>query len=179
VENLSNLDTDRPSPLAETAWLQRVVDRLSGNLERDAAVRETTLGLQKQLKADRVVLYHFFRRWKGQVVSEALSDQSLTILGATGADDCFNGEYAALYEAGRCRAIADTLIEPIHECHREFLQSIQVRANLAVPILTPTGLWGLLVAHHCYAPYVWTSSEIDQMYSSAKTLAATPSIQNV
>lgn len=139
-------------------------------------MRETTLELQKRLKADRVVLYHFFRQWKGQVVSEALSNEALTILGSTGADECFNGEYAALYEGGRCRAIADTLTEPIQDCHREFLQSIQVRANLSVPILTPKGLWGLLIAHHCDGPYAWTPSEIDQMYSSAKALAATPSI---
>jgi GAF domain-containing protein len=178
VENLSNLEPNRPSSLSESQWLQRVIDRLCSNLQRDTVVREVTLQLQQQLKADRVVLYYFFRQWKGQVVSEALSDQKFTILGSTGADDCFNGEYAALYEAGRYRAIADTLTEPIHECHREFLQSIQVSANLVVPILIPKGLWGLLVAHHCYGSHAWLPLEIEQMLTSAKTLATTPTIQD-
>jgi GAF domain-containing protein len=112
---------------------------MSNTIQRDTAVRAITSALQAQLQADRVVLYYFFRHWKGQVVCEALSDPKLTILGSTGADDCFNDEYAALYEGGRVRAIADIMTAPIHECHRNFLQSIQVRANLAVPILVPKG----------------------------------------
>ncbi len=178
MEDLSNLEPERPSAQPESQWLQRILDRVSGTLQRDAVVRDITFGLQQQLKADRVALYYFFRQWKGQVVSEALSSPALTILGSTGADDCFNGEYAALYEAGRYRAIADTSTEPIHECHRDFLKSIQVQANLVVPILTAKGLWGLLVAHYCQAPHVWLPLEIEQMHSGAKTLATTPSIQD-
>ncbi|WP_404783763.1 GAF domain-containing protein [Altericista sp. CCNU0014] len=176
MDDLSHLEPNRPSSSTESQWLQRVVDRLCSNLQRDTVVRETTLQLQQQLQADRVVLYYFFRPWKGQVVSEALSDRELTILGSTGADDCFNDEYAALYEAGRYRAIDDTFVDPIHECHREFLHGIRVRANLAVPILIPKGLWGLLVAHYCHGPHAWLPAEIEQVRTSAKRLAATPSI---
>jgi GAF domain-containing protein len=177
VENLSNLEP-KHSSVSESQLLQRILDRVAHTLERDTVVKDITLHLQEQLHADRVVLYYFFRQWKGQVVCEALSDPQLTILGSTGADDCFNNEYAALYEGGRVRAIADILIEPIHECHRDFLKSIQVRANLAVPILVPKGLWGLLVAHHCDTPHNWLPTEIEQMRAGAEALAHTPSIQD-
>jgi GAF domain-containing protein len=177
VENLSNLELKHPS-VSEGQMLQRILDRMAGNLQRDNAVQEITLHLQEQLQVDRVVLYYFFRHWKGQVVCEALSEPGFTILGSTGADDCFNAEYAALYEGGRVRAIANILTEPIHDCHREFLQSIQVYANLAVPILVPKGLWGLLVAHHCHEPHDWLPAEIEQMREGANALANTPSIQD-
>jgi GAF domain-containing protein len=177
VENLSNLEPKHPS-VSENQSLQRILDRVAHTLQRDAAVQDITLHLQEHLQADRVVLYYFFRQWKGQVVCEALSDPKLTILGSTGADDCFNGEYAALYEGGRVRAIANIYTEPIQDCHRDFLQSIQVHANLAVPILVPKGLWGLLVAHHCNGPHNWLSAEIEQMRKGAKALANTPSIQD-
>lgn len=177
MENLSNLEPKHPS-VSERQMLQRILDRMAGNLQRDHAVQNITSHLQKQLHADRVVLYYFFGQWKGQVVCESLSDARFTILGSTGADDCFNDEYAALYEGGRVRAIANTLTEPIHDCHREFLQSIQVYANLAVPILVPKGLWGLLVAHHCHAPHNWLPAEIEQMREGANALANTPSIQD-
>jgi GAF domain-containing protein len=62
-------------------------------------------------------------------------------------------EYAALHETGWVRAIADIVIEPIHHCHRDFLQSLQIRANLAIPILTLKGLWGLLIAYYCHTPH--------------------------
>ncbi len=64
----------------------------------------------------------------------------------------------------------------IHACHRDFLRSIQVRANLVVPILTPKGLWGLLVAHHCQQPYSWAQSDIELMQIAAQTLATDPLI---
>jgi GAF domain-containing protein len=157
--------------------LNRVINHLTESLQRDILVQQTVYELQNSLQVDRVVLYHFYRPWKGQVTYEALSDERYSILGSTGADECFNDEYADLYLSGRVRAIEDVNQEPIQECHREFLQSLQVRANLVVPVLTSTGLWGLLIAHHCRSPHVWAKVEIEQMQKGAETLAAAPTIQ--
>jgi GAF domain-containing protein len=168
---------DRPSRLPEQQSLQRILGRISNTLERDDLVQRTTAQILKSLGADRVVLYYFYRRWQGQVICESLSSDQFSILGETGADECFNGEYAALYEAGRYRAIADIETEPIHECHRDFLKSIQVRANLAVPILNSKGLWGILVTHYCKAPHNWSSAEIETVRAGAQSLAAAPSIR--
>ena len=161
---------------ADQQSLRRVINRINVTLERNELVQEAAACLRKALQADRVVLYYFYRQWKGQVIIESLSDDELSILGSTGADDCFNDAYAALYEGGRVRAIVDIEQEPIAECHRDFLRSIQVKANLAVPILTPKGLWGLLVVHHCDAPHVWTAAELDQVRFSAQELAETSSV---
>ncbi|HEY9748111.1 MAG TPA: GAF domain-containing protein, partial [Allocoleopsis sp.] len=95
-----------------------------------------------------------------------------------GADDCFNDEYAGLYLDGRVRAIADIETEPIQECHRDFLRSLQVRANLVVPVLTSKGLWGLLIAHHCQATHEWSAEEIKRMQQSATRLATAPTIRD-
>lgn len=157
--------------------LQRILTHLSTTLERDQLVEQITSDLQQQLKVDRVVLYYFYRQWKGQVTFEALSDSQFSIFGSTGPDECFNNEYAALYLEGRVRAIADIETEAIAECHREFLRSMQVRANLVVPVLIPQGLWGLLVAHHCQAIRPWTDADIVAMQQGAKSLAIAPSIR--
>ncbi|NJL91607.1 MAG: GAF domain-containing protein [Coleofasciculaceae cyanobacterium SM2_1_6] len=145
-------------------------------MERDTLVDQAITRLRNYLQVDRVVLYYFYSQWRGQVTLESLSTETFSILGSTGADDCFNGEYAELYLAGRVRAIANIEEETIHPCHREFLRSIQVKANLVVPVLTPKGLWGLLVAHHCRSPHFWTKDEIVLMQEVAKTLAIAPSI---
>jgi len=107
-----------------------------------------------------------------------LSNQDLSISGSTGPHQCFTDEYAATYLAGRVRAIADIEIEPINDCHRDFLRDLQVRANLVVPILTPRGLWGLLVAHHCQGSRHWSEENIEQMKKAALVLATAPSIRN-
>jgi GAF domain-containing protein len=160
------------------AQLQRVITHLSSTLERDQLVTQITADLQRKLAVDRVVLYYFYREWKGQVTFEALSSPQFSILGSTGPDECFNDEYAALYLAGRSRAIADIETEPIAECHRNFLRALRVRANLVVPVLIPQGLWGLLVAHHCQFARPWTESDITAMQQGAAALAIAPSIRN-
>lgn len=156
--------------------LQRIFDRLCRDLARDTLIQTTTDRLRTTLHADRVLLYHFFDEWLGKVTFESLSDPKFSILGSTGPSECFNGEYAKLYEAGRVRAIADIDTEPIQDCHRDFLRELQVRANLVVPVLTESGLWGLLVAHQCESIHAWSSDEIDAMQTGALELATSPSI---
>lgn len=158
--------------------LKNFVRRLSKTMGRDALIQATTDELRKFLGVDRVLLYYFYRQWKGQVTFESLSEGKFSILGSSGPDDCFNGEYAALYLAGRVRAIPDLELEPIQGCHLDFLRSMQVRANLVVPILSSRGLWGLLIAHHCQDPYQWSSTDIETMQKAAKTLSASPLIQD-
>lgn len=156
--------------------IKRVADRLAKVIERDTLVAQSITRLRNYLQVDRVVLYYFYSQWRGQVTFESLSAKEFSILGSTGADDCFNGEYAELYLAGRVRAIANIEVEPIHPCHQEFLREMQVKANLVVPVLTKKGLWGLLVAHHCRSTHFWTKDEIVLMQEIAKTLADAPSI---
>ena len=161
-----NHSRDRPEQ-----GLQKLLDRLVRSIEQNELVRQTTNQLRESLQVDRVVLYYFYGQWEGQVTFESLSSKEFSILGSTGPDDCFNNEYAALYLAGRVKAIADIELEPIESCHRDFLRSMQVRANLVVPILIPRGLWGLLAAHHCQGPHDWSASDIEMMQTGAQTLA--------
>ncbi|MEM9922306.1 MAG: GAF domain-containing protein [Cyanobacteria bacterium P01_D01_bin.50] len=158
--------------------LQKILNRLTNTIERDNLIIETTSGLRDRLAVDRVVLYYFYSQWHGQVRFESLSSEKWSILGSTGPDECFNNQYAALYLQGRVRAISDIESESIADCHRDFLRNLQVRANLAVPILTDKGLWGLLIAHHCQVPRLWTPSDIAMMQSEAEKLAEAPSICN-
>jgi GAF domain-containing protein len=158
--------------------LLQVLNRLRVSIERDALVKTTIHNLQKSLKVNRVALYYFYDEWHGQVTCEALSSEVYSILGSTGPDECFNSEYAELYLAGRKRAISDIETEAITPCHRDFLRSLQVRANLVVPVLVPKGLWGLLVAHHCQAPRDWQESDFEAMQQSVNILANAPCILN-
>ena len=158
--------------------LLRVANRLAATLARDTVVQETTDKLRNSLQVDRVVLYYFYREWEGRVTFESLSSSEFSIFGSTGPDECFNGDYAAMYEAGRVRAIADIETEPIQACHRDFLRNMQVRANLVVPVLNHGRLWGLLVAHHCQDTRAWSTSDIEAMQQGAQTLATAAAIRD-
>jgi GAF domain-containing protein len=166
------------NPKAVSLGLSTVLARLMSVQSRDALVRDITEQLRHQLDTDRVVLYYFYTRWQGQVTYESIAHDKFSILGETGADDCFNDEYAALYLRGRHRAITDIEFELIHDCHRDFLRSIDVCANLVVPVLVNDDLWGLLAAHHCRAPRLWTEPEIKAMQIAAESLSSSPALQS-
>ncbi len=169
---------DLPLPTDPRPNIKAVVTRLAQSIERDDLVQDVVHGLRLSLDIDRVALYYFYQRWKGQVTFEALSQPSYSIFGMTGADDCFNDEYAALYEAGRYRGIDDIESEPLHDCHRNFLRSIQVKSNLVVPVLIPQGLWGLLAAHQCQGKRAWSEADITTMQAGADRLATSPTIRD-
>ncbi|KST64340.1 GAF domain-containing protein [Mastigocoleus testarum] len=171
MENLNQPERNRYIDVG----LEKVLNQVNQRIERDELIIKTIKNLRELLQVDRVVLYYFYSQWHGQVIFESLSKDEYSILGSTGPDECFNNEYAAMYLQGRVRAINDIETESIHECHREFLQSLKVRANLVVPVLTVKKcLWGLLVAHHCQAVHCWSSSDIQGMKRGAEVLATSP-----
>ncbi|MGK7924660.1 MAG: GAF domain-containing protein [Spirulina sp.] len=155
--------------------LRKLTAQLSRKIQQDRLLQDTVTQLRDRLDCDRVVLYYFYREWQGQVTFESLKAPEFSIFGSTGPDECFNDEYAHLYQQGRTRAIADIETASIHPCHQEFLRSLQVRANLVVPILTPR-LWGLLVAHQCTQPRPWLKDDVEAMKIAADQLALFPTI---
>ncbi|WP_234996578.1 GAF domain-containing protein [Planktothrix sp. PCC 11201] len=146
---------------------------------RDILIQTELDKLRTQLQCDRVILYYFYYQWKGQVTFESLSQAIFSIYGSTGADNCFNQEYAQLYQQGRISAIADIETEAIHPCYQKFLRSIYVRANLVVPVIVDNQLWGLLIAHYCQLPHLWNASEFELVKTVAKTLSNAPEIINL
>jgi GAF domain-containing protein len=164
--------------------LSSVLNRITNKLQQDRVVSDALHDLRELLDVDRVVLYYFYTKWKGQVTFEALSDHRYSIIGSTGADDCFNLEYASLYAAGRIYFTEDIEKALINECHRDFLRTLQVRSNLVAPVLVKNSntdsdkLWGLLVAHHCQDVRVWQDSDIESIRQCSRHLTNSPSIQS-
>jgi len=158
--------------------LEKLLHRLSSSLAQDDLVQRVTNTIRSKLKVDRVALYYFYRRWEGRVTFESLSSPKYSIYGSTGADDCFNQEYANLYENGRISVIANIETTNIAECHRDFLKEIQVKANLVAPVITDSGLWGLLVAHHCQTAFDWSAEHIQTIKEGASVLAKAKAIRN-
>lgn len=157
--------------------LEKLLQRLTNSLTEDLLVQSVTDNIRNKLQVDRVVLYYFYRQWEGRVTFESLSSDNYSILGSTGPDDCFNGEYAAWYQNGRVSAIADIETAPIADCHRDFLREMGVKANLVVPVVPNSSLWGLLVAHHCQNSVNWSESQITMMQAGANTLARSETIR--
>ncbi|MBE7382549.1 MAG: PAS domain-containing protein [Leptolyngbya sp. SIO1E4] len=147
--------------------INRISTQIRESLELTPILQTTVQAVRHQLATDRVVVYRFEDDWMGEVVVEAVVSPWQSTLGELGADNCFPSGYANYYESGRVRAIDDIYQAGLDECHLHYLESLQVRASLIVPILLQKRLWGLLIAHECRGVRHWTGSEIELLISLA------------
>ncbi|MDJ1184794.1 ATP-binding protein [Roseofilum casamattae] len=151
--------------------LRLITDQIRHSLNLQTIWQTAVDRIQSLLDADRVLIYQFDRDWKGRVVVEkAIGDWGST-LGTVGEDNCFSQEYARLYAAGRVRAIHDIFQSDLDECHVAFLNRLNVRSNLIVPITISEELWGLLILHECKGFRIWTEEETSWLVYIAQQLA--------
>ena len=151
--------TERKQSEDREALLRLITDQIHSTLDLATILQTAVREVRQLLHTDRVVIYQFTDGWVGQVVVEEVIEPWQSVLGEIGQDDCFAKEYAHLYKGGRIRAIGNIQTAGLDPCHVRFLQGLQVQANLVVPIVIGSKLWGLLIAHECNAPRVWDGAE--------------------
>ncbi|WP_339390887.1 methyl-accepting chemotaxis protein, partial [Crocosphaera watsonii] len=113
------------------------------------------------LKTDRVIVYSFDENWKGTVIAESLNPAYPTALGHKIPDPCFAKSFVDKYRQGRVKALTNIHKAGLGSCYLQQLESLEIQANLVVPILVGGELLGLLIAHHCQSPRHWQQPEID------------------
>lgn len=149
------------------ALINRISAQIRESLNLESVLQTTVQAIRSQLKTDRVVIYRFDQDWRGQVVVEDVIPPWRSTLGEMGADNCFPSGYAEYYQSGRVRAIDNVYTADLDECHRTYLRELEVQANLIVPVLIHSRLWGLLIAHECRGPRHWQGGEIELLLSLA------------
>ncbi|HYW19338.1 MAG TPA: GAF domain-containing protein [Nodularia sp. (in: cyanobacteria)] len=145
--------------------------KIRESLQIDEILQTTVKEVQKLLQADRVVMFQVWADGSGTVVQEAVLPGWPVVLGQEVLNPCFQEQgYVEKYRQGRVSTIVDIEQAHIQDCHREFLQSLGVKANLVVPILVRENLWGLLITHQCAAPRQWNSFELDLLQQIANQI---------
>lgn len=144
-----------------------VTQRIRQSLDLEEILQTTAFEVRQLFDVDRVVIYRFEPDWSGMVAVESLAPGCMSILGFHVMDTCFQSTRAAYYQQGNAKAIADIENAGLSACHVELLRSLQIRANLIVPILQQERLWGLLIAHQCRSTRQWQQSEINLFYQLA------------
>ena len=151
--------------------LGEIAQRIRRSLNLDKILSTTVSEVRQFLQTDRVLIYRFFDDWSGVVAVESVSNDELSILNTRISDSCFGEGYVERYQKGRILVVEDIYTAGLAPCHVDFLASIQLRANLVVPILQRERLWGLLVAHHCYQPRQWQPLEVDFLEALSTQIA--------
>ncbi|HAX90320.1 MAG TPA: hypothetical protein DCY91_29810, partial [Cyanobacteria bacterium UBA11370] len=177
--------------LQQQAERERIVGAIALRIHQSLNLKEilkiTVTEVRQFLACDRVLIYRFNPDWSGVVVVESVSSEWSSVLGMTIHDPCFDQVSAQLYREGRIHALEDIYTANIAPCYQELLTTLEVRANLVVPILQNNTellakselndsdqssiLWGLLIAHHCRSPRHWQPVEINLLASLATQVA--------
>ncbi|MGB7249946.1 MAG: ATP-binding protein [Phormidesmis sp.] len=147
--------------------LNQISTQIRQSLKLESIQQITVEEVRQLFAVERVFIYRFDSDWKGQVAVESVADSYQSILGDTEMNSRFHQQYIEQYQQGHSRAIADIAAAELDTGHREYLQTLQVQANLVVPILVQENLWGLLIAHQCSGPRHWEDDEIDLLRTLA------------
>ncbi|QDZ40981.1 diguanylate cyclase [Euhalothece natronophila Z-M001] len=140
--------------------IAEISQQVHASLDLEEIFQVTVKEIQEFLETDRVILYQFQEDWSGTIVTESVIEPWDSLLDQTIEDPCFETKSAPLYKNGRVLAIEDIEASQMTLCYKEMLRSLQVRANLVIPILHQEQLWGLLIAHHCRDVRLWHPNEI-------------------
>ncbi len=163
--------TQLQQSLDYTKVLGKILNQIRSTLDLTTILSTIAREVRSLLSTDRVVMYQFTSEGEGVVIVEDSRDNWPSALGIRGPGECFPDNYRRLYLQGRVYTIDDISQENLSACHQEFLQQLQVKASIVVPILSKTGLWGLIIVHECVGPRVWQASEVEFLQNLASQAA--------
>ena len=162
------LFTQRENDARKLQIISNFTLQLRQSLKRRDILNTAVELVRYALELDRAVIFELDRDFKGLITAESIAVKRLSLIG-TEFDDCCIKD--AGYEHGKITALPDIYDAGLTDCHIQMLENIQVRANLAVPILIDGHLFGLLIGHQCQAPRLWQPDEINLFNQLATQLA--------
>ena len=170
--NQARLYSEMRRQVERESLLRLITNQIRRTLDSQTVLQTVVREVRQLLHTDRVVIYKFLdTAWQGEVVVEEVIAPWHSVLGEMSQDNCFSEKYALQYQGGRVRAIHNILESGLDPCHVGFLEKLQVKANLIVPILIGSKLWGLLIAQECKSPRVWQTSETELLQQIADQVA--------
>ena len=144
--------------------LREMTQRIRKSLELPTIFETSVREIREFMQTDRVGIFKFYvdsHHEEGEFVAESVGAEFDSILGAKLHDPCFAEQLAGYYQQDLINVVEDIYAAGLQDGEVQILASFQVRANLVVPLLDGSNLWGLLCIHHCAAPRSWQPIEVD------------------
>lgn len=147
--------------------IKSIMLRVRQFLDLDKVLDTTVEEVRNFLQCDRVLVYRFQADWSGYIAAESVGASYKRIMQESIHDPCFGKKHAHLYQNGHISNIENVYRAGLKDCYVQFLEQIQVKASLVVPIIQVDQLWGLLIAHQCSSPRPWQALETDLLQQLA------------
>lgn len=157
-ENITRLKIEAANEIKRMQYFERAVRHIHQSNEQDV-LKISVEELRQILKCDRVVAYSLGENNNAIVIAESLAAGYPRALHKT------IEQSLAVFDLDRDGDVTIQAIDNIDEakmsdrCIRQ-LETLEVKAYLAAPILNDNKVFGLLVAHQCRQPHHWQDEEI-------------------
>ena len=168
----------------ERESLLRVIsNQIRRTLDLKTILQTTVKQIQNFLATDRVAIYQFTEESQGELLVQEIKKDCSDILPEMSDNFCFLRKYAYPYQGEVVQVINDVANAEISDRDLVFLQQLQVRASLVVPIIRTDEIeaesreikadqiWGLLIVQECSQPRVWQDSEVELLQQISTQLA--------
>jgi methyl-accepting chemotaxis protein PixJ len=155
--------------------LWKIIRQIRQSRDLESFLQNTTAIIERELKAERVLIYRFESDNNGRVIAETLVAGWTPTLNTIIPGNCFGGKQATDYQSHGFIAIDNVKNSRLTPHQKQLLDGLQVQASLALPILldsysleaenySPNKVWGLLVVQQCSQTRSWQEEEINLLY---------------
>jgi PAS domain S-box-containing protein len=145
---------------AQEQLLEAIAQWIRESLDLDTLLYHLVKEVRNCIGCDRVLIYHIQPDENIVVIAESTVTGD-SFLGHKFPDPGLIAKYQERSGRGCIQIVEDIHTAGLHPSQVDILDSLQVRANLVVPIWSQQQLWGLIAAQHCYKPHQWQEIEID------------------
>ncbi|MGL5834192.1 MAG: GAF domain-containing protein [Waterburya sp.] len=167
-QNYSALQSQVAKAQENRQLVNAVIKQIHQKVKSLDVLQEGVSQAKKMISCDRVVVYGLQDKDQGKIVAEATTPALAAILGSVIKDPCFEYRYLEQYQSGRIRATPNIFEAGLSECYVDNLAKLGVKSNLVAPINFDNGeIYGLLVAHQCFAFKDWQPDEIENFQEIA------------
>ena len=157
--------------VAKEKLIHAIALKIRESLDLQTCLQTTVDEVLQFLKADRVLIYTFNADGSGYIPVEAVGSSWISVLKQTITDPCVGNNYAEVFSQGEPRVVPDIHQASYSPEQLHFLQRLQIKAKLIVPIFQDDRLWGLMMVHQCQNTRNWQDSEIDLLQKLAIQVA--------
>ncbi|PZV14604.1 MAG: hypothetical protein DCF22_08660 [Leptolyngbya sp.] len=139
------------------------------SLDLEEILHCTVDEIRQFLHTDRVLVYRFDAQ-HGVLVAASVDSEWALDTQHTAHQIWYRNNHA-LYEQGQIYVVDDITQQNLSPSYLAFMQQIQVKAKLVVPLSQGEQIWGVLAVHQCCAVRHWQAFEIDLVQKLAVQVA--------
>jgi len=182
--NQACLYAQNRASMERESLLRLISNQIRQSLDLKTVLQTTVQQVQNFLATDRVAIYQFTEPDKGNLVVQGTTEKWDAIFQEMSLNRCFLDKYSYPYDKQEIQVINDIFKAQIRDRDLVFLQQLQVRASLVVPIIKNeeslgeirrgsrgNKLWGLLIVQECNQPRVWKDFEVELLQQIAIQVA--------